>query len=185
MEFNKFIWDLYKNSPDGQLSIARDTLGHVMKESRDSAPFLTQLIVANINEDSSSDDGEYSFETVNIRGLIGQSSNNVHIANQDEADAYFVNIADNGAAWKFEDEQGQYEIILGGGKDDTNGYIEIINAIDGITAGLHDIYPEYFFPYLFARRFDLLEKILATFDVEIPEIPEKQKPVIEHCIISP
>lgn len=173
MEFNNYLWDLYRSSNAGMAAIARDISEHAPTESRSHLPFHAELIFVEVEGTNIVEHGTGGTDFVDLRTLIREFPDHPTIADVEEAETYFAEIVDEGLSWNFDEDGKTFESIFAGGRDDVDGYGEVISAIDGLTAGLHDVYPEFFLPYLFPRRFDLLERICRAFDVSLPELPGK------------
>lgn len=173
MEFNNYVWNLYRSSSAGMAAIKRDVSEHALPESRRHPPFHTELFFLEVEAGNFVENGSTGTDLVDLRKLVCELPDHPTITNAEEAEAYFVEIADKGLSWTFDEDGKTFEAIFAGGKDDVDGYVEVINAVDGLTSGLHDVYPEFFLPYLFQRRFDLLERICRAFDISLPELPGK------------
>jgi len=176
MEFNRFLWDLYRNSDNGKTAIKRDISDHRAPENRDVTPFSAGLNFCEVSNGEFIENGMHGVDTVNLRLLIREFSSERAITCLEEAEALFVEIVDDGLSWDFDEDGKTFSAIFGGGNDgDDDAYMEVITAIEGLTAGLHDAHPQFFAPYLFQRRFDALEKICTAFGISIPQVPGKLK----------
>ena len=173
MEFNSFLWNLYKNSTDGRTAIDRDVSDHRAPETRHVPAFTINLCFCEFSNGEFVQDGLYSIDTVNLRELINEITPGQIVTSADEAEALFTEIVDEGLSWSFYEKEKTFEALFGGGDDD--GYMDIIDNIEGLSTGLHDAYPQFFAPYLFPRRFDVLEKICNAFDIPLPQVPGKLK----------
>jgi hypothetical protein len=173
MEFNGFLWNLYRESEEGRLAIRRDITEHMTSELKNSPTFIHSLYFYEVSNGEVVENGINEIEDVDLRKLIEEYAAQHNIASLDDAEKLFAEIADEGLSWQFDDESKSFEAIFGGGKDDQEGYSEIIESIESLSAGLHDAHPEFFIPYLFQRRFDEFEKICHAFDIPLPQIPGK------------
>lgn len=172
MEFNRFVWNLYRDSQEGRAAIARDISEFVEQDtlSLGAEAFVRQL---NYYEMLNGEVLEHCAE-VNLRQEIKKYAAEQVITSLDEAEKLFTNIADEVISFPIDagDEKG-FRADFGGGQDDSECYSDVISNIDAVSVGLHDAHSEYFTPYLFPRRFDQLQKICHLFDIVIPEIPGK------------
>jgi hypothetical protein len=173
MEFNRFLWNLYRDSEEGRSAIRRDVAEHMPSELKDSTAFIHSLYFYEIAKGEVVENGIKGTEDVDLRKFIGEYAAQHNSASLDDAERIFAEIVDEGLSWQFDDESKSFEAIFGGGKYDQEGYSEILESIEGLSAGLHDAHPEFFFPYLFQRRFDVFEKICQSFDISLPQIPGK------------
>lgn len=176
MEFNAFIWGLYRDSEEGRAVIARDVSEHLKSpEIADENAFYTECNYFEVIDDDLVDNGIHGVEKVDLRNLIQEYASEHTVTNIDDAEKLFIEIADEGVAWSFENEEKNFQLVFGGGDNDASWYSDIFSAIEGLSAGLHDAHPEFYAPYLFARRFDQFEKICHSFDIPLPEVPGKLK----------
>ncbi|MDA8414744.1 MAG: hypothetical protein M0023_13275 [Desulfobacteraceae bacterium] len=175
MQFNRFVWTLYCNSDEGRAAIERKVSDHLkaVPVIRESAAFMHQMFYYEVSNGDFVENGTRGFKEVNLRDLIEEHAADIAIADIDDAEKLFTEIADEGAAWPFEDQGKNFELFFGGGEIDTDCYGGIFSSIDGLSAGLHDAHPEFFVPYLFARRFDEFEKICHSFDIPLSQVPGK------------
>lgn len=174
--FNKYIWNLYKDSADGQIALKKDLSEHVMPSLRGKEAFHCSLHCVEYEGENVKEGGEHSMEVIDLRDYIRECIQDESIRNLDQAKRVFTKIADEGIIFDLEDEDGKdFGVLYGGGLEDASAYGEIIDSIEPLTAGLHDAHPEFFVPYFFARRFDVLEKVLKQFSLTIPEVPGKLK----------
>ena len=157
MRFNKYIWDLYKDSERGRESILKwSDYGFSDNEyCRDSKPeILEKLIQSDLSK------------------YIVNSKVNWYRLLKD----YFVN-----AGFKTEDAHKTYSNWINAGIV-INGF-QILNEanlkrwtvdIRFFSRILYSAYPNYFFPYLYDCEFNKFQKICNEFDIPIPEVPKKK-----------
>jgi hypothetical protein len=154
MEFNSYMWKLYRNSEEGRTAIENDVIDHIK-----SARVNRGAINGNPEDD--------------LREPIGKYAASHAIATINDAEKLFINIADEGVDLPFKDEGNTIELAFGGGNNDKNNYSDIFTSIAGLSAGLHYAHPEFFTPYLFKSRFDEFEKICRSFNIPLPQVPGK------------
>ena len=172
MEFNRFLWNLYRNSREGRAAIGQNVAEFI---EPDTLSFGVEAFVRQLSyyEMSNGEVMEHWAE-VNLRQEIKKYAAKQVITCLDEAEKLFTHIADEVIPFPIDNDDGKgYRADFGGGKDDPKYYSDVITNIDGVSAGLHDAHPEFFIPYLFPRRFNQLQKICHFFDIALSEIPGK------------
>lgn len=178
MEFNRFLWDLYRDSKDGRIAIERDVAGHLAatQQLRETSSFTHIMGFFEESNDDLVEDVVLEPEAVNLRELIAEYAAEHTVTNMCEAEQLFTSIADNAVVWSFEGDEGKNIWGgFGGGKLNATLYGDIFGSIAGLSAGLHATYPEFFTPYLFATRFDKFSKLCQSFNIRLPEVPGKLK----------
>lgn len=175
MEFNRFVWNLYRDSQEGRAAIERDIAEFVEPNMHSRrAAFAFPLAHQEILNDEFLENGTHWIEDVNLRQLIKEYAVEQTITSLDEAENLFTDIADEGVTWLVDDDDGKnFRADFGGGNVDPEYYWDVLSHIDGLSAGLHDAHPEFFIPYLFPRRFDKFQKICYFFGISLPEMPGK------------
>jgi hypothetical protein len=173
MEFNSFLWGLYRDAPEGRIAIDRDIADYTLPEQGDTPAFTSPVYFYEVSNDEVVENGIVGRDAVNLRETIREYATEQTVTGLDEAENLFTEIADEGLSWQFDEEDKTFEFLFAGGKDDQTGYMQVITSIEGLSAGLHDAHPEFFFPYLFNRRFDLFEQICLAFDLSLPQEPGK------------
>lgn len=205
MQFNRYIWDLYRNSPEGQAAIKRDIADHIVQHEHEPPPFIHFLNRMDVSID------EYGHRTifggdyqeVNLRDFIAEYARAYKSNNIEEAEDLFISLLDYGINWNIysedrvwieirdnteddsedipEDEQplpledGQIILTYLGGNTDPDSYRTSFTSITALSTGFYDAYPDLFAPYLFTRKFDHLTKICHFFGVTLPDAPTKQQ----------
>ncbi len=177
MEFNSYLWNLYCGSDDGKVALGRSLTEHWAPPARDLPPFHASLFVCEVEADGKTivEDGQHGADLFDLRELINSLPDLPEISSLEQAEEFFSEIADGGLGWNFDEEGVKFLAIFGGGSDDPDAYADFYDGIEGLTAGLNDIYPDYFLPYFFKYNFDKLETICKSFDIDLPEIPGKLK----------
>ena len=156
MRFNKYIWELYKNSAKGQESIKKWTsLDFPDSEfSSDSEQFIDELRKKDLD-----------------RYINGTNVNWYRLLKD-----YFIN-----KEFKIEDARNIYKKWITEGIF-VNGYKVIGNDnfkhwtvdISFFSRVLYSSFPEYFFPYILKYEFNKFQKICNEFNIPIPEAPKKK-----------
>ncbi|MDP1634905.1 MAG: hypothetical protein Q8L69_09510 [Gallionellaceae bacterium] len=175
MEFNRFVWNLYRDSQEGRAAIERDLAEFIEPDtlSRGAAAFTCPLNYCEVLNDEFLENGIHRIVDINVRQEIREYSAEQAITSLDEAEKLFADIADEGVVLSDDDEGKSFGSIFGGGAFNPDLYRDVLSNIDGVSAGLHDAHPEFFIPYFFPRRFDKFQKICHFFGITLPEIPGK------------
>ena len=155
MEFNSYIWQLYKKSSEGCEAIR--CFANLSKEI-ESGTF--KLMLAGSSFDVS--DGEWEFSQKVVDDYWDTKINNIL-----EAEDLFNQIAGGFPITIYNEDDGtQEEVVL--------SHADLIDWLTELSAGLYTCFPEYYIPYFFASRFDLLKQICDTFGIPIPKLPSKK-----------
>ncbi len=173
MEFNRFLWTLYRDSKDGHSAIERDLSGHLASASGVPQTDTFQMFFCEESNGKAEENGICGREEVDLRGMIRDYAGDHTITDLNDGENLFTEIADVGLEWPFAAEGKHFVRVFAGGQPDSTGYSEVFRAIDIVSAGLHDAHPEIFAPYFFSRRFDEFVKICECFDITLPDIPGK------------
>ncbi len=175
MPFSAYAWKLYRESQEGQAALVRDVAKHAaLLPGMTSSPFEAPLCVAS--EDAYTDDSapmSGQWVRMDMLQAIAECFEGIEISSLEDAEQHFVEMIDEGVAWKSRQVGKEQVVLLGGGKHFKEGYEEIFVRIQAISAGLHMAYPEFFIPYLFEARFDHFQRICDHYSIELPEIPGK------------
>lgn len=194
MQFNRYVWDLYRNSPAGQAAIARNIEEHITQYGRESPVFMQILERAEIavDEDGDVQINARGVESVNLREFIEEYALEYETNTLEDAENLFLWLVEFGIDWNFypdkeisidvrdyspDDElyfeDGQVTLYFVGGRDNPEAYRYSFTSITAISAGLHDVYPEFFIPYLFIKDYDKFTKICHFFEITLPDLPTK------------
>uniref|UniRef100_A0A7C4RSJ7 Type I restriction enzyme R protein N-terminal domain-containing protein n=1 Tax=Desulfatirhabdium butyrativorans TaxID=340467 RepID=A0A7C4RSJ7_9BACT len=173
MKFNRFLWNLYRDSKEGRIAIERDVSGHLAAVPKFGQTPSFQMFFYEESGGEAVENGISGVEEVDLRGMIGAYAAEHTVATLDDAEQLFTEMADDGVEWPFTAKGKSFVRVFAGGQIDPAGYGDVFGSIDHISAGLHDAHPEFFVPYFFARRFDEFCKICECFDILLPEIPGK------------
>ncbi len=149
MELNKFIWNNYKESKDGQEVIS-------FFEHKEFNEILSKYI------DKKNKDLEDYNNILNAFSYcefeFDEDKDSVK-----KAKKIFNFFIENGLI--LEDEEGEFSFFE---KED---YDTLLDIIEPYSLYLFDIFPDYFFPYFFKLEFVKFQKICDTFNVNIPKVP--------------
>ena len=156
MEFNTYIWQLYKNSSEGCEAIKCFTN---LSDEIELGKF--KLTMAGNSLDVS--DGIWEFSQVVVEKYL-----DTKIKDISEAEDLFNQIADGFPVTFYDEENGKQE-------DTVLGHADLLDWLMELSTGLYFCFPEYFFPYFFDSRFDLLKQICDIFGIPIPKLPGKQR----------
>lgn len=153
MAFSEYIWNLYKNSPEGQQAIALFKEGGI-KEIVDKYGSGNHLSGEQV-EDWAGDLHDFVVhpglpESLTLEG----------------AEEYFEKIVQEGLRLEIPEEQ-PFEIGV-------NDPMQTIDLLEPISMWLYDVFPDYFKPYFFRNKFALLNRITDAFQIEIVEVPIKR-----------
>ena len=149
MELNKFIWNNYKESKDGEKVISffeHNEFNEILskfidKKNKDLEDYNNTLNAFSYCE----------FEFDEEKDVVEKAKNLFK---------YFI---DNGLT--LEDEEGEFLYF------EKEEFDYLLHIIEPYSLYLFDIFPEYFFPYFFKLEFIKLQKICDTFNVNIPKVP--------------
>ena len=149
MELNKFIWNNYKESKDGQDVI-------YFFEQKEFDEILSKFV-----DEKNKDLQDYSnvlnafsyceFEFDEDKDLV------------EKAKHLFKFFIENGLI--LEDEEGEFSFF------EKEEYDFLLDIIEPYSLYLFDVFPDYFFPYFFKLEFTKLQKICDTFNINIPKVP--------------
>ena len=158
MRFNKYIWDLYKESTEGKKNIKKwDSLSDVFSEKYSKECDLSEIELLQKNKLD-----KYIIDAkVNWNCLLRDSFLKSGITVDSAYNCYEKWIHDGIFLDNFE--------ILN--KDNYQIWTTEINTFSQI---LYSVFPDYFFPYMLDCEFLKFQKICNEFDIPIPEVPKKK-----------
>jgi len=164
MEFNRYIWDLYKNSKEGQTYIEyyRDLNDTKIQELKQKYEFVTKV---GFYKDAKSKE---IVHTKNLIEIVKNFKINNQIKNINQAVNYFFELINDGIPIKnpFSEnaklfgENGQhlqYDLIF----------------VAPVSIGLYLKSPDYFFPLFETYDFIKIINLIKGFNLNLPEIPGK------------
>jgi len=130
MQFNRFVWGLYCNSEEGRSAIERKISDYLKSDPENSfaTAFAHQMFYLEVSNGEFVENGINGFREVNLRNLIGEYASDIAVADINDAEKLFTEIADEGVTWPFEDQGKNFEGIFGGGEEDPAYYSDIFNC---------------------------------------------------------
>lgn len=172
--FNSFTWELYKNSEEGREALSKDfsKFTDYLENTEDIFGVICsifELIEDKIVENSGRG------EEIDLREPLKVFASEFNVTNIEEAENFFIQLADKGIELRFENKGKSFILCFGGGNIQNSLYEDIYSSIEGLTSCLYNIFPDYFIPYFFFKRFDQFEKICQFFSISLPEVPGKLK----------
>lgn len=153
MKFNKYIWDLYKKSPQGQSTISEFS----DREDCMSDVHLLERYNPKIKD---------KFNTDAICDILDSlwchkvSEYETPKTLEDAAVLYEELIC---TGWMEEDE-----VIIKPGD-----YNKMLELVQFLSIDLSFMCPEFFFPYLYIREFYRLQRLSDFYEIELPPMPKK------------
>lgn len=159
MKFNKFVWELYRQSEQGQKAIER--FANLTDAFLDD--WSRELRVELCEEGSEEVVDEVGIKSVDFfkAGMSGRVFTSLEEAHRH----YREVLVPVGIVWKLEDEDEATAITL-----DAEEWYDYVGAV---SLGFHLAQPELFLPYNFRARFNQLEEIHAVFGIPLPSVPGK------------
>lgn len=158
MRFNKYVWDLYKNSNEGKEAI----------ESWNPLEIFP-------DDEYAQESDKLDLDELNAKGLskyiIGSKVNwsNLHLDYFRAISFSIENARNTYSSWITEGVKiNDFELIL---PDDFETWTIEISTLSSI---LFQAFPEYFFPYNFDFEFNTFSKICDEFSIPVPEVPKKK-----------
>lgn len=155
MKFNKYLWNLFKSSPEGQKAIER------FSKSRD---FVQDLFLIErycpkyIDNDPSRQYFAMLIEDIWAYKVSCYEEEEITI---EDAERIYKEIVDTGL------------VIEDGIFIKPNDYAKMLDMIPIIALELNSWCKDIFFPYLFMGRFYELKKIADYLEIELPDVPKK------------
>lgn len=155
MKFNQYLWNLYKNSPEGKSAISSFLdRKEWMEEER-----LFEKYNPKIKD---------GFNSEMICGILedfwcykASEYEGTELKSLDDAGKLYEEIISTGLMIETE------EVLRIGDFDQMLGYIPLLSM------ELNYMFGEYFFPYLYINELFHLEKLADYFEIELPPIPKK------------
>jgi hypothetical protein len=161
MEFNSYVWDLYRNSRAGAEAIRRYS----------QAPLdMPEIDLRILEYPYTSPTGEAKCHVVDVVDLVQSHAASAKIASADDAAAFFDDsLVKNAIPIELPDHPEFPQIILDF-RPESSGWYDFVGAI---SLGLHRAHPDYYVPYLFRRRFDKFARICEEFGIPLAQVPGK------------
>ena len=156
MKFNQYLWNLYKNSPDGKSAISAFS---------DRKEWMEEECLFEKYNPKIKD----SFNSEMICGILEDfwcykvsEHEGAELQSLEEAGKLYEEIISTGLMIETE------EVLRIGDFDQMLGYIPLLSM------ELNYMFGEYFFPYLYINELFHLEKLADYFEIELPPIPKKE-----------
>lgn len=155
MKFNQYLWNLYKNSPEGKTVIS----SFLNRKEWIDEEFLFEKYNPSIKDNFNKEviceilEDFWCYKISDFEGIEYPSL--------DEAGGIYEGIISTGL--RIEDE----EVLKIGDFD------QMLDYIPFLSMELNYLLSDYFFPYLYIDRFYELKKLADHFDIELPPTPKK------------
>ena len=152
MEFNSYIWQLYKNSPEGSVTIETysNLLGQIIEGK-------FKLTLAGLPFSIS--DCALEFTNTIVNNYSALAINSIF-----DAENLFDEIVSDFKVSFYEEEM----------EDVALDHADLLGLLTELSLGLYACFPKYFFPYLFGGQFYYFQKICDIFSIPLPELPKKK-----------
>ena len=155
MRFNQYLWNLYKNSPEGKSAIsAFSDRKEWIEEERLFEKYNPKIkdafnveVICSILED---------FWCYKVSEYDGIELNSL-----DNAERLYAEIISKGLMIETE------EILKIGDFD------QMLEYVPFLSMELNYMFGEYFFPYIYIDEFYQLTKLADYFEIELPPVPKK------------
>ena len=155
MKFNQYLWNLYKNSPEGKSAISAFSERQEWVEEQQ----LFEKYNPKIKD---------SFKTEMICGILEDfwcykvsEYEGIELKSLDEAGKLYEEIISTGLIIESE------EVLKIGDFD------RMLELIPFLSMELNYLFREYFFPYIYIYEFYQLTRLADHFEIELPPIPKK------------
>jgi len=159
MRFNKYIWNLYKESESGRTIINNWT----PLESFSNEKYAIKVRDSTIKNLNNCDLNRYIIDSkVNINQLLFDYLKTKHDFPNDNIRELYTKFIETGIS---------INNFLACPSNEPIFWVVTIKMISEI---LYDLHPDYFFPYKFDCEFNKLTKICLEFEIPLPKIPKKQ-----------
>lgn len=116
MEFNRFLWNLYRESREGHAAIERDIASFAAPSpfSPETLPFIYPFDFHEVLDDELVEDGDVWTKGIDLRQEIKEYASPKAATNLDDAESLFIEIADGGLVWAVGDEGKRYQAFSAG-----------------------------------------------------------------------
>lgn len=159
MKFNKYIWELYCNSEEGNQKIKDSKAVDVF--SHEEAVMVAFEPEALLQLRSLGLDAFIQNDLVNLQKLYHECFLEREFSIE-QADEIFTKWVEEGLVFK------GYTLI------EKEEYSRWMEEIETISNALYAAFPDFFFPYFFLHNFDEFQVICLEFEIPLPEIPPKK-----------
>ncbi len=150
MKLNKFLWNNYKETEQGKKAIELFANGTTID-------ILSNYFIGNI--------GKGATDFIDNLKEFSTSPKLPNKLNKESAESLYNEIIKNGFSIKIEND-----II----KEFKPEKINFLHIIPTISTWLFYKFPDFFKPYFYRSKFQLLTQIADTFGIELPEVPLKR-----------
>lgn len=170
MRFNKYIWNIYKRSKQGQETIQQfKSLGikRFQKEltTKDFEEYIVYIEDKHINEMGT------STIPFHITTVVKNYAAKYKFKNFEKADNFYESIVEKGIPLFAKNKEDKLVYICDfGGRESLNDFYD---CVEYISCALYIAHPEYFIPYRFRTKFHNFQEICQEFNIPIPSIPSK------------
>ncbi len=164
MQFNNYFWNLYKQSDQGKNVID-------LFEKKDHQGIALKFQTGTFCNDLTDDEVNYYNESPLKNFLTAERTIDFTLALQ----ALF-------SSYDFAEPRSTFETIIDGNiyfplidqHVEKRSYSLWINNVENFSTALFLVENEFFIPYYFRIKFDLLQSIFSYFDIPLPKIPIKK-----------
>lgn len=150
MKLNKFLWNNYKETEQGKRAIELFTSGTTI-----------DILLTYFKDDVSQD----AIDFIDYLTDFSISPKLPQELTKESAENLFNEIIKNGFSLKLENEETKEF------KPENYNFLHIIPTI---STWLYYKYPDFFKPYFYRSKFQLLTQIADTFSIELPTVPLKR-----------
>lgn len=170
--FNRYIWSLFRESPQGQ-KIVQQAFPRFARFARGSgyADWRLQLntnIPVLVGKPEVSEQPWTPVDPVKLRELLS-----TWFEESIDLSGDFRRLTEgDGLYYEWTEDETVDEICCTGFGGDEYA-LDVASNIGPISTVMHHLQPEAFLPYYFQGRFKLLADICACFDISLPAIPGK------------
>lgn len=170
MNFNTYIWNLYKQSTKG-----RKTIQYF--KNLTCITFLKDLNQNTYNKYEVLIDEKFAKEFrrsrfyISITKLVKDHASKTDVKSLKDAQKLYTTIVKKGIPIYSKDIKGREQYICDfGSRYNLEGCYDYV---EDISHGLFFAHPKFFIPYRFRRKFDQFQSICEDFNIPIPPVPGK------------
>lgn len=158
MNFNHYIWHLYKNSPDGMRAISVfENLINELKQKTFRLPLGAVAFEFGDEECQDIADWAETFISMYTEDKVTNLKEASFLFEEMAQDDFYIPVAYND------------------GTEENLKAENLIGMLSSLSTGVYSLYSEYFFPYLFEGQFDLFQQICKSFEIPLPDVPPKKE----------
>lgn len=164
MQFNNYIWDLYKQSENG-----RETI--YLFEKKDHKGIAARFDTGTYSENLTDEDVQY-FQNSELKNLlIGERSIDLTLALTEFFAKYDF---DNPRKVLMEIIENEFYLALTNQRFEGRNYDLWLDNLEIFTTALFLEENEFFIPYYYSLKFNILQSIFEYFEIPLPKIPIKK-----------